>query len=203
MCQYGDWLKAMGVRYGSPSKKKKEEFEPTRDADGETKKDGGSPTTVEAAMMSSTNPTEAGHHVNGNCSNHGAVTEVQAVTKPCIKETWPVTENTISNHSESMLEDPAVCEKLNTEGEAIKNGPSGGNNITKPKWTRLIRMDCGPGASKQSGPNDTLGKRSSSQLNRGDVEDVGEVYAEKRVRYQDDQLTIEAAGVSEHPCRSQ
>ena len=141
--------------------------------------------------------------MNGNCSNHGAVTEVQAVTKPCIKETWPVTENTIPNHSELMLEDPAVCEKLNTEGEAINNGPSGGNNITKPKWTRLIRMDCGPGASKQSGPNDTLGKRSSSQLNRGDVEDVGEVYAEKRVRYQDDQLTIEAAGVSEHPCRSQ
>ena len=101
-----------------------------------------------------------------------------------------------------MLEDPAVRGKLNTEGEAIKSGPSGGNNISKPKWTRLIRMDCGPGALKQSGSNEILRKRSSSQLNKGNVEDVGEVNAEKRVRYQDDQFTIAAAGVSEHPCRS-
>ena len=61
-------------------------------------------------------------------------------------------------------------------------------------------MDCGLGASKQSGSNEILRKRSSSQLNSGNVEDVGEVNAEKRVRYQDDQFTIVAAGVSEHPC---
>lgn len=27
VCQYGDWLKAMGIRYGSPSKKKSKEFD--------------------------------------------------------------------------------------------------------------------------------------------------------------------------------
>ena len=144
--------------------------------------------------MNSTNPIETGQHVNGNYNNYGDVTEVQAVTKPGIKETQPVTENLIPNNPELMLEDPAVRGKLNTEGEAIKSGPSGGNNISKPKWTRLIRMDCGPGASKQSGPNEILGKRSSSQLNRGNVEDVGKVYAEKKVWYQDDQFTIAAAG---------
>ena len=96
--------------------------------------------------MNSTNPIETGQHVNGNYNNYGDVIEVQAITKPGIKKTWPVTENLIPNNPELMLEDPAVHGKLNTEGEAIKSGSSGGNNISKPKWTRLIRMDYGPGA---------------------------------------------------------
>ena len=101
VCQYGDWMKAMGVRYGSPSKKKSKEFEQPSDDKEETNTDGGGSTTVEAAVMNSTNPTE---NVNGNCSNYGDVTEVQAVTKSGIKETWP----SGGNNPELMLEDPAV-----------------------------------------------------------------------------------------------
>lgn len=59
-CQYGDWLKAMGILYGSPSKKKSKEFDPTSDADGETKKDSDRPTPAEAAIAHPTNPTEEG-----------------------------------------------------------------------------------------------------------------------------------------------
>lgn len=95
-------------------------------------------------------------------------------------------ENKLPNNMKLMLEDPAAHEELIIEGEIIKSGPIGGNNTTKLKWTRLIQMDYGLGASKQNGLNEILGKRSSSQLNRGELDDVGEVYAKKKRRSQDD-----------------
>lgn len=48
-----------------------------------------------------------------------------------------------------MLEDPVAREELIIKGEIIKSGPIGGNNTTKLKWTRLIQMDCGLGASNK------------------------------------------------------
>lgn len=61
-------------------------------------------------------------------------------------------------------------------------------------------MDCGPGASKKGELKEILGKMASSQINKEEAVDEVEVHVEKRGRIQDDQLIIEAAGVSEHPC---
>ena len=63
-------------------------------------------------------------------------------------------------------------------------------------------MDCGPGASKKGELKEILGKMASSQINKEEAVDEVEVHVEKRGRIQDDQLIIEAVGVSEHPCRS-
>ena len=63
-------------------------------------------------------------------------------------------------------------------------------------------MDCGPGASKKGELKEILGKMASSQINKEEAVDEVEVHVEKRGRIQDDQLIIEAAGVSKHPCRS-
>lgn len=63
-------------------------------------------------------------------------------------------------------------------------------------------MDCGLGASKKGELKEILGKMASSQINKEEAVDEVEVHVEKRGRIQDDQLIIEAVGVSEHPCRS-
>ena len=84
VCQYGDWLKALGARNGSLSKRKPNQSAPTDEAVKEMKKGTGSPTPpyslVAAVVANSTNPTEGVSHEKGKCVNQGTVTNLQVVT---------------------------------------------------------------------------------------------------------------------------
>lgn len=84
LCQYRDWLKAVGVCYVLPSKKKPNQSTATDEGVGEKKKDNDSPNppycTVAAVIAHTTNPTEGGSYEKGKSNNQGTITDLQAVT---------------------------------------------------------------------------------------------------------------------------
>lgn len=146
-----------------------------------------------------TNPTKGGSYEKGKSNNQGTVIDLQTVTNPSNGEKRLVTDNISPNNSEFILEVPTTCEELPTGSVPNKNGPIEGTHTSRPKWTRLIQMERGPGNSKQSERKEILVKRASSPINTEEAGDDVEVHVEKRGRVQDDQFIIEAAGVPEHP----
>lgn len=73
---------------------------------------------------------------------------------------------------------------------------------TKHTWTRVSRMDVGPGKELQKTNPITLGKRGMDEDRfEQDIETKGK--EGKRGKYQEENLKNEAAGVQEHPCRTQ
>ena len=67
VCQYGDWLKALGAHNGSPSKRKPNQSTPLY-------------SLAAVAVANSTNPTKGGSHEKGRCVNQGTVTNLYVVT---------------------------------------------------------------------------------------------------------------------------
>uniref|UniRef100_A0A7N2LGZ3 DUF4283 domain-containing protein n=1 Tax=Quercus lobata TaxID=97700 RepID=A0A7N2LGZ3_QUELO len=194
-CQYGDWLKSVGVRYASPSKKKPSQFSASENSGGDK--------MTAAVGVQTKNPTEGVNDEKGKSKDQGTGTNFQAVTNLSNEETTSVTDNISPINSETILEVPATRGELHAGGELTKNGPIVGNHTARPKWTRVIRMECGPRIAELCQRKEILGKRDSSQFNMQEAGDDEEMHVEKRGRVQDDQIHITAAGVPEHPCRSQ
>ena len=81
----------------------------------------------------------------------------------------------------------------------IPNGPAN----TKPKWTRILRMDSGLKGLSEAEPKHILGKRKPLQNKEEELkEDVGGLQM-KRGKTQEEVTIHAAAGVMAHPCRSQ
>ena len=81
----------------------------------------------------------------------------------------------------------------------IPNGPAN----TKPKWTRILRMDSGLKGLSEAEPKHILGKRKPLQITEEELkEDVVGLWM-KRGKTQEEDTTHAAAGVMAHPCRSQ
>ena len=88
-------------------------------------------------------------------------------------------------------------------------GPINENGSNKPQgvekqrtWTRLARMDYGPMETLKESITPVLGKRLHHAQQQVCFHNMNE-QAGKRVKIGDVTQTTEAAGVSEHPCRTQ
>ena len=81
-----------------------------------------------------------------------------------------------------------------------ESGPGEGKK--QPKWTRLVRMECGPVEQLKEGAKSILGKRSVQPVNEDEM-----VYSQhseaKRGKVDDESTIFEAAGVLQHPCRAE
>ena len=148
------------------------------------KKGTGNPTPsyslAAVVVANSTNPTEGGSHEKGKCVNQGTVTNLQAITNPREGEDRAVMENKLPVNKEFISKDPTAHEELPTRSEPIKTRLIEGTYTPKPKWTRILRMDCGPGASKKGELKEILGKMASSQINKEEAVDEVKVHVEKK-----------------------
>ena len=96
-----------------------------------------------------------------------------------------------------------ACEPLLAKQEHVldKSKPIGLAN-SKPKWTRLSRMDGLKGLSDDE-PTNLLGKRRPLQITNEDTNEDSVKQQRKKSKTQDDDIPHAAAGVMVHPCRPQ
>ena len=80
ICQYGDWLKALGAQQGSPSKRGSTQSTPHKEEVEEENNDNGSPNQqvnpLSAAASTTTNPIEHGIHERENREILGTFTNL-------------------------------------------------------------------------------------------------------------------------------
>ena len=95
------------------------------------------------------------------------------------------------------------------DGLRILDGPMNKSGIIRPQgldkqhtWTRLARMDYGPVELLKEGAKSILGKRINQGQQQVSLDSIDE-QAGKKVKSRDVSQSIEAAGVSEHPCQAQ
>lgn len=74
---------------------------------------------------------------------------------------------------------------------------------TKPKWTRISRMDSGLRGSSEEESKNRLGKKGPPQITEEDLNENLVKQQMKRIKTQDNEITHAAAGVMAHPCQSQ
>ena len=98
--------------------------------------------------------------------------------------------------------EPNHAGHVRVHGEGLKNnGPK--LDKSRPTWTRLSRMDCGPNENKKSGACTSLGKRNLAHEREQDHAKELENNLVKRGKLQNESQDSKAAGVSNHPCRAQ
>lgn len=83
------------------------------------------------------------------------------------------------------------------------NKPHSGPDKTKAKWTRALRMDCGPSRVEEGEPRLILGKRDATQRDIKETNQGKEAQVLKRNKKNGDYSTDSMAGLSKHPCQSQ
>ena len=83
-----------------------------------------------------------------------------------------------------------------------KSKPIGLAN-SKPKWTRLSRMDNGLKGLSDDKPTNLLGKRRPLQITEEDTNEDLVKQQRKKSKTQDDDTPHAGAGVMIHPCQPQ
>ena len=107
---------------------------------------------------------------------------------------------------ESILVGPGGAEakeELFSKGEHGLGKSHNGPCKPRPKWNRLLRMDCGPTEETSGDLVTYLGKRSASAIMEEENADSVGMHGSKRGKTQNDLEIFVEAGVSEHPCQSQ
>lgn len=117
-----------------------------------------------------------------------------------------VTELMASTCMESNSVGPSgaeVSEVLKSNGEHGIGNSQNGPSKPRPKWNRLLRMDCGPVKETKGELVTSLGKRNASAILKEDNANSIGMHGSKRGKTQNDLEVFAEAGVSEHPCQSQ
>ena len=92
---------------------------------------------------------------------------------------------------------------LKTSGENGAGSSQNGLIKPRPKWNRILCIECGPVEEVKGELSTSLGKRSVSAILEEDNADKMGIHGSKCGKTQDDLAIIAEAGVSEHLCQSQ
>ena len=209
VCEYGDWLKSMGGRAWSPPKRGRSRYpfgeKVTTEKQGCSDEHQSPVTDIDAIVNHTAQETSikdrSGESITGsefkvvNAESSMMYMGVTGVTDDLASKCGVVNSGK-SNNAE-------VSEPVPTAAKHVLDCPQDGPDKTKPKWTRLQRMECGP-IDNTSSAKSTLGKRRFLLgLEEDSSDSAGAVAGKtKRGRKQDGSTNNEAAGVLEHPCRS-
>ena len=138
--------------------------------------------------ISETGPDFQGVNV---CMNEGniAITDIMAST--CMEI------NSVG------LSGAEVSEVMKSSGEHGAGTSQNGLIKPRPKWNRLLCMECGPVEETKGELSTSLGKRRVSAILEEDNADKMGIHGSKCGKTQDDLAIIAEAGVSEHLCQSQ
>lgn len=212
-CQYGDWLKATGGRYRSPTKRSTESsHEPNFETDDRGDHGPSSTSMVQAEKAAVTeskveNPREKEGCENGKSEilGNGALQNptITAVEK-LHKERSGVHGLDESNvHFNVNQEAIMKVQQVDQGNVSIQNGPN--NQKSKPTWVRLRRMDCGPKEAEVGEKISVLGKRMTKNLlEENNTRDVEEQPGKRGKTDAHEECSKEtSARVDYRPCREQ
>lgn len=227
--QYGDWLRATGLRLWSPPKHDSSSwFSSSNTKGGTTANQEGRTRVHQQAVDTPFNaiPRSNVTYQNGNNGNKGVTPKLQefkgvnagngnlatVMTKVNSKVTNSVEDNVEKYDLVTVIQElnlkTAASTEENESGRFTAssdgyNEPHSGPDKTKAEWTRAPRMDCGPSRVEEGEPRLILGKRDATQRDIEETNQGKEAQVLKRNQKNGDYSTVSTAGVSEHPCQSQ
>uniref|UniRef100_A0A7N2MAT8 DUF4283 domain-containing protein n=1 Tax=Quercus lobata TaxID=97700 RepID=A0A7N2MAT8_QUELO len=195
-CQYGEWLKSTGGRPRSPSRKDtthKNTTQGNEEADQRRNNTSEGREAAEDDNRGSINPRDSDNSEKGKSMESGSSSDFteQSITDMVVTEL----ENSNSNGS-------AITRTENAEHVDIKK--NSGPHFAKPRptWTKIARMDHGPGDLVTEEPVAVLGKRGVYQ-DVQETEESIEKQSRKRSKSQTSSQCYTTAGVMDHPYREQ
>ena len=195
-CQYGEWLKSTGGRPRSPSRKdtaQKTTTQGNEEADRRQNNTSEGREVAEDENRGTENPRDSDNSEKGKSMELGCSLDFaeQSITEMAVTEL----ENSNSNGSAITRTEKAVHVDIQKT-----NGP----HLAKPRptWTRIARMDHGPGELVSEEPVAMLGKRGVYQ-DVQETEECIEKQSRKRSKSQTSSQCYPTAGVMDHPCREQ
>ena len=216
--QYGEWLKAAGGRARSPQRTGSvKNHQPNHESPTEPLTENrGSPVRRAAKEEADVSIDTTGTlNVNGKDENPGMfpdIMDVAHVTDGTSKETLEpllsVTKPEELNLNKESTFPIKMPQQVKVNGSELIVGHVEGKDTygpqgvkTKPTWTRIARMECGPSSGKKENRPITLGKIGVQEAEiEGDFEVEGQLG--KRGRRSAELQTTETAGVQEHSCRA-
>ena len=106
------------------------------------------------------------------------------------------------NKGETNVKEVHAFGEVNIKNSVVTEGCTKLDKA-KPKWIRVPRMECGDGKKEEGGAGSILGKRGAAQIVDEEAHSEAMVRELKRNKTLGDNSMIIAAGVMDHPCRSQ
>ena len=195
-CQYGDWLKSTGGRPRSPSRKDTTHKNTTQGNEEAGRRRNNTSEGKGAAddeNRGSTNPRDSDNSEKGKSMESGSSQDFaeQLISDIAVTDL----ENSKSNVS-------AITWTENAEHVDIKNNNAPHFTKPGPTWTRIARMDPGPGYLVIEEPVAVLGKRGVYQ-DVQETEESIEKQSRKRSKSQTGSQCYTTAGVMDRPGREQ
>ena len=206
-CQYGEWLKSMGAHSWSPPKSGQGRSIRRAEAEEEESYRGRKQQT-QVAAEDAASADKKGNDLRNNKDGEIPVTAADSpeVNACMIKGDVTVTKLMASTCMEGNSVGPGGAEAkdvLDSNGEHGLGKTQIGPSKPRPKWTRLLRMDCGPVEETKGELVKHLGKRSvSAIMEEENANNIG-MHGSKRGKTQNDLEVFAEARVLEHPCQSQ
>ena len=219
VCPYREWLRSSGGRPHSPPRMGSARNQsPSSEGTAEAQNHMGNSLVKPAAEMAhkEENPIGGDVHAKGkdmipgaspDSSDHVFITDI--ITKERLRphlladNSEALTSKVESKSLNSSQQHMGVRQLELTKGQ-VEGNEQNGLPVTKqkPTWTRLSRMECGPGKRNTEATPHTLGKRGIQEVDIEVETDTGSKVG-KHGRHSEGFLMDETAGVQKHPCQAQ